>query len=120
MMGANVWRHAPSIAAMSNRKLRLYLRADRAGLAGLSSNAHRLNAARPTDNASITQVVNLANRADIDRPIAGGGVVSTEIDTVDVLQTALIRLTQQLRNLAPPTARHRIAPRHPIPIRPGT
>jgi predicted acyl esterase len=30
--------------------------------------------------------VNLANRADIDRPIPGGGVLSTEIDTVDVLQ----------------------------------
>jgi uncharacterized protein len=86
VMGANVWRHAPSLTAMSNRKLRLYLRADRAGLAGLGSNAYRLNAARPTDTASITQVVNLANRADIDRPIPGGGIVSTEIDTVDVLQ----------------------------------
>ena len=38
--------------------------------------------------------MNLANRADIDRPIAGGGVVSTEIDTVDVLQFVSDPLTE--------------------------
>ncbi len=86
VMGANVWRHAPSIEAMSNRKLRLYLSADRAGLSGIGANAYRLNATPPKRDVSITQTVDLANRADIDRPIAGGGIVNTEIDTVDVLQ----------------------------------
>jgi uncharacterized protein len=86
VMGANVWRHAPSIAAMSNRKLRLYLSPDRAGLSGIGTNAYRLSGTRPAGDAAITEVVDLANRKDIDRAVAGGGIVSTEIDTVDVLQ----------------------------------
>jgi uncharacterized protein len=62
VMGGNVWVHAPSIAAMSNGKMRLWLRPER----------------------SLT--VDLGNRADIDRNVAGGGIVNTEIDTVDALK----------------------------------
>jgi predicted acyl esterase len=86
VMGANVWKHAPSIAAMSTQRLRLYFDATRSGLSGLQANSHRLSATAPQRNASVTLSVNLANRKDIDRTIAGGGIVSTEIDTVDVLQ----------------------------------
>ena len=71
---------------MSNHKLRLYLSADRAGLQGIGTNAYRLSAAPPAADASITQTVDLANRTDIDRTVPGGGIVSTAIDTVDVLQ----------------------------------
>jgi predicted acyl esterase len=86
VMGANVWKHAPSIAAMSSRKLRLYLSADRARLSGIGTNAYRLSASPPQRSASVTQIVDLANRGDIDRTLAGGGILSTAIDTVDVLQ----------------------------------
>jgi putative CocE/NonD family hydrolase len=86
VMGANVWKHAPSIGAMADRRLRLYLSADRAGLSGIGANAYRLTASPATRDTSLTQRVDLANRSDVDRNVAGGGIVSTEIDTVDVLQ----------------------------------
>ena len=55
VMGANVWKHAPSISAMSNRRLRLYFTADRAHLPGIGANAYRLRDAAPTLDASIVQ-----------------------------------------------------------------
>ena len=86
VMGANVWKHAPSIAAMADRKLRLYFGAERAGLPGLGANAYRLQSAPPPPGARVTQRMDLGNRSDIDRVLAGGGLVNREIDTVDVLQ----------------------------------
>ena len=86
VMGANVWKHAPSISAMSDRKLRLYLGDGRAGLSGLSADAYRMATAPPNKDAFITETIDLANRGDIDRNVAGGGIVNTEIDTVEVLQ----------------------------------
>jgi putative CocE/NonD family hydrolase len=57
VMGANVWRHAPSLAAMSNRRLKFYLSAERAG------DTYRLTEARPP-TAFIPQTVNFAVRSD--------------------------------------------------------
>ncbi|MDQ3820628.1 MAG: CocE/NonD family hydrolase [Acidobacteriota bacterium] len=57
VMGANVWKHAPSLAAMADRRLKFYLSAERAG------DAYRLTEAQPPA-ASIPQTVNFADRAD--------------------------------------------------------
>jgi predicted acyl esterase len=61
VMGANVWKHASSIAAMANQKLRLHLTAAR------------------------TLTVNLADRTDVDRQVPGGGVVDKSIDTANAV-----------------------------------
>jgi predicted acyl esterase len=55
-------------------------------LPGLGANAYRLQSAPPPPGARVTQQVDLGNRSDIDRVLAGGGLVNREIDTVDVLQ----------------------------------
>ena len=70
VMGANVWHHAPSIAAAANGRLRLYFSAPR----GLS--------ARPPAGANqpIVQTVNLADRSDVDAR-GVGGLLATEIDS---------------------------------------
>lgn len=57
VMGANVWRHAPSLAAMANRRLKFYLSAERVG------DTYRLTEAR-THAAFIPQTVNFADRSD--------------------------------------------------------
>ena len=72
-MGANVWKHAPSIAAMANDKLRYYFDAD------------RLTSRAPKDSSGGSIAVDFAYRGDIDRVIAGGGIEASAIDTVDVL-----------------------------------
>jgi hypothetical protein len=57
VMGANVWRHAPSLAAMADRQLKFYLSAERAG------DTYRLTEARPP-TAFIPQTVNFADRSN--------------------------------------------------------
>ena len=61
VVGANKWKHAPSIAAMANGKLRI-----------------------PFTKTTLT--VNLADRSDVDRPAAGGGVVDKVLDTSNGFQ----------------------------------
>jgi len=56
VMGANVWKHAPSLAAMANRRLKFHLSAERAG------DTYRLTEARPP-TAFIPQTVNFADRS---------------------------------------------------------
>jgi uncharacterized protein len=75
VMGANVWKHAPSIATMSNRTLRYYLIALRSG------DRFRLSERNPGTTATVTQSVNFADRTDADRASPGGGVVDSTIDT---------------------------------------
>ena len=58
VMGANVWRHAPSLAAMNNETLRFYLSADPA-----EGNRYRLVRRQPGEPASVKAVVNLADRS---------------------------------------------------------
>jgi putative CocE/NonD family hydrolase len=57
VMGANVWRHAPSLASMASRRLKFYLSAERAG------DTYRLTEARPPA-AFIPQTVDFADRSD--------------------------------------------------------
>ena len=59
VVGANRWEHAPSIAAMANGAMRVPL--------------------------SGTLVVDLADRSDVDREAAGGGVIDKAIDTANGL-----------------------------------
>ncbi|HJQ38327.1 MAG TPA: CocE/NonD family hydrolase, partial [Thermoanaerobaculia bacterium] len=60
VVGANQWKHAPSIAAMSTRKMRL-----------------------PIEG---TLTVNMADRSDVDREVPGGGVIDKAIDTANGLR----------------------------------
>lgn len=60
VMGANVWRHAPSLAAMADRRQRFYLSAAR------SDNAYSLNGEKPADNF-IDQTVDFADRKDAEQ-----------------------------------------------------
>jgi putative CocE/NonD family hydrolase len=79
VMGANVWKHAPSIAAMAAGKMRFYLTAVRNG------DAYRMSGTAPRDGAAIAESVDFANRADIDRIVPGGGIVADAVDTVDAV-----------------------------------
>lgn len=78
VMGADRWRHAPSIEAMSNGRLRLYLSAAR--LRG----RYTLSPTPGSEETSITHTVDLADRSDVDRrPV--GGLMATEIDTSNAI-----------------------------------
>ncbi|WP_250634352.1 CocE/NonD family hydrolase [Pinirhizobacter soli] len=75
--GANVWKHAPSLSAMGNAKLRFYLADGAADDHGLA-----LNEKAPSGKGeAIPLTVNLADRSDLQQPPTGGGVVDTAIDT---------------------------------------
>jgi putative CocE/NonD family hydrolase len=80
VMGANEWKHAPSIAAMANGRLRLYLSPERSGT------AYRLTRARSATDTSVTLRVNLAYRADIDSNFVGGGVRDTAVNAYEALE----------------------------------
>jgi putative CocE/NonD family hydrolase len=79
VVGANRWKHAPSIAAMSNAKLRYYLSHERSGT------SFRLASSQPSRDTSVTLTVDLADRSDTTRFVPGGGVRDTAIDTLNSL-----------------------------------
>lgn len=59
VMGGNEWKHAPSIEAMANGRLRFYLQAAEEG------SEHRL-AAEPASGGTVSQRVDFADRSDAD------------------------------------------------------
>lgn len=61
VMGADVWKHAPSVAAMANASLRLYLQPETQDAA-----THRLVAKAPRKNASLVQRIDFSDRSDAD------------------------------------------------------
>ncbi|MFL5611567.1 MAG: CocE/NonD family hydrolase [Gemmatimonadaceae bacterium] len=79
VMGANVWKHAPSIAAMSNQALRYYLIALRV------DSSYRLTPRNPQTATTVMQTVDLADRTDVDRVAPGGGIVDSTIDTQNAI-----------------------------------
>jgi putative CocE/NonD family hydrolase len=79
VVGANRWKHAPSVAAMSNGVLQFYLSDERSGP------WYRLMPAAPPREASLTLTVDLADRSDSSRIVPGGGVSDTAIDTLNAL-----------------------------------
>jgi uncharacterized protein len=56
VMGGNVWRHTPSIDAMSNEKLKLYLTSEKVG------EQYRLSSLKPDHLAYLEQTVDFADR----------------------------------------------------------
>lgn len=62
VMGANAWKHAPSVAAMANGSLRLYPQTAKA-----DDGSYRLGEEPPPRGASIVQRVDFADRSDADR-----------------------------------------------------
>lgn len=75
VMGANEWKHAPSIDAMSDGSLRLHLSPDKSG------DTYRLSDTLPEKGAAIGQTVDFADRSDIDAPVPAWGVISAAPDT---------------------------------------
>lgn len=77
VMGANEWKHAPSIAAMADERLKLYL-----GGAD-SSGRQRLSPAKPADTQVIEQTVKLADRAL--QPLPSSDILSSKLAPSDAL-----------------------------------
>ncbi len=75
VMGANEWRHAPSLAAMGNQTLRFHLSASRTG------DAYRLSPRKPAGKASVSLKVDLADRSDVDRMSPSNGIVDKNLDS---------------------------------------
>jgi uncharacterized protein len=76
--GANRWKHAPSLAAMTNGSQRYYLSA------GPSGHAHRLTAA-PQAAGAMLQTIDFADRRDVDVQSPGGGVQDRALDSTNGL-----------------------------------
>lgn len=74
VMGADVWRHAPSLAAMANETLTLHLSdAPEAG-------HHRLSPEKPRASSAIRQVVNFADRTTTSASYYPDPIVSKTLD----------------------------------------
>ncbi len=63
VMGTNTWQHAPSIARMANRTLRLYLTNQKVG------NRYDLSPQRPAADGFVEQMVDLADRETWHQPV---------------------------------------------------
>jgi hypothetical protein len=79
VMGANLWRHAPSVEAMGPTRLRLHLSNRHEGVGYALSTGGHASGRMPT------LTVNLADRSDIDRPQVGGSAFDTAVDTYESL-----------------------------------
>jgi uncharacterized protein len=78
VMGANIWKHAASIAAMSNNQRRYYLSAQ------LSNHAYVLTPQKPVAG-SVSQTVDFADRSDVDLQSPGGGIQDKQLDSTNGL-----------------------------------
>jgi len=78
--GGDVWKHAATLEAMSERSLRLHFSSTRSG------KAHSLSTKAPARDSFVTLQVDLADRRDVDRKAVGGGVESEEVDTWNGLE----------------------------------
>lgn len=78
VVGANVWKHAPSIAGMGTSNVTLYLAGER------QNGRYRFTSTKSTA-AEIPLRVDLADRGDVDRVVPGGLLVDREIDTVNAV-----------------------------------
>ena len=74
VMGANEWRSAPSIEAMSREKLTLHLNPERSG------DYQTLSAQRPADAAVVRQQVDFADRKTTSFSVYPGNVLSAKPD----------------------------------------
>ena len=86
--GANVWKHAPSLAAVSQGKHRLYLSEAK------SDHAYELAQKKEAHDASMDLHVDLADRSDVDRKVPGGGASDREVDTWNGIEFISAPLTE--------------------------
>ena len=93
VMGANEWRHAPTLAAMGNQRLRLHLSAARNG------EDYRLSARQPPAGSFVPQKVDLADRTDVDRVLPGGGIVDKELNRSNAVVFVSDPLSQSPQSL---------------------
>jgi putative CocE/NonD family hydrolase len=78
VMGANLWRHAPSIERMSEKTLKLYLTDTTV------DGGHRLSRTRPKRPAFVVQNVDFADRASINN-LYPAARLSDRLDTAGAL-----------------------------------
>jgi putative CocE/NonD family hydrolase len=89
--GANVWKHASSLATMVGGMRRFYLSAMK------SDHAYRLREQKDAHDATIDLRVDLADRSDADRKVPGGGILDTEVDTwngIEFISDPLTKATE--------------------------
>lgn len=79
VMGANVWRHAPSIAAMSDESRRLYLASER------SDRYYKMSREKPGSAVPLEMTVNFADRSTVSANTYPGTLVTNEIDAAQAL-----------------------------------
>lgn len=72
--GANIWKHAASLAGMEKETRRFHLSAEK------SDHGYRLSDAKPPDDAFVDLKVDLADRSDADRKQVGGAVLDKAVD----------------------------------------
>lgn len=81
VMGANLWRHAPSMEAMGPKALRFHLNGNAHG------QGYGLSLGRRDPTPTPTLKVDLADRSDIDRVSpSSGSAVDTALDTYEALE----------------------------------
>lgn len=75
VMGANEWRHAPSLEKMSNGTLTLYLTEAKA-----DGNYFRLNRTKPSQTGFLEQTVNFADRETLNSNYYPFPIIGKQID----------------------------------------
>ncbi|SDY96423.1 hypothetical protein SAMN04487939_11075 [Lysobacter sp. yr284] len=78
VMGANEWKHAPSLAAMAQRRQKFYL-----GATAGSDSRYAFLAQAAAPDAYAEQVIDLRDRRDAERIVPGGGIVDAALDTAE-------------------------------------
>jgi uncharacterized protein len=96
VMGANVWKHAPSLQSMAARTMRLYLTPTRSG------SRYRLASARPAKKAFIAHTVDPRDRTDVDR-YARGELIDQTLDDWN-LRSASPRIANAIELVSAPLA----------------
>ena len=82
VMGANSWRHAPSIEAMADEQVRFHLSDPHIG------DGYVLRDTNPVGDAFVTQTIDLADRSDVLRMGPGGDLIDQALDDWSIISRA--------------------------------
>ena len=80
VMGANEWRHAPSLDAMANTQLKLYLSDSRLAIKTLGKR-YQLNETPASQERFLPQTVDFKNRKVFNNDYYPSSIITDEIDT---------------------------------------